>query len=630
MNRIDTLQIHNFKFFQNQDPIKLGGNHMLLYGENGSGKSSVYWSLYTLFEASLKPDETQIRKYFSKTVFNGDDCLVNIHATETELGTDDYNSFIEVITDDAQPVTYRISTSEVTIRTNENAKQINYASDFINYRLLLGFSSFPHSKPIDLFEIFIWNIFYYVRFAAVEVTRNGDKITKTSASEIWNEIEQGPDEFDKGYNYTEEELAEYIASDPYKDFVKTFETFHERLQSLIDYINLYGSEYLEKLGYSNFKYQLNLENATFVLAKNEYKVNPFKAGITITEYDGIPNPVKKPHSFLNEARFSAMAISIRLAILKRKLQENCLKFIVLDDLLISLDMRNREKVLDLFLAPEFSNNYQLLILTHDRSFYQMAKHKIDLLEQDNWVYYEMYETKIGGISKPLIKGHKTYLEKAQTFFDENNLEESANNLRKAAEAFCKKVLAKTDTITEDYSDLDLNGMLNKCNNFAVMNGLDKAVFDELDKHRKFILNASSHDDIGTAKFKNELEECLNLFHRYFSKVKTKNILTADTQLHFDLVDGKDGAVYLFEVTLDDNFKLYKEPGKPSVLIKGRITYTIKKDGTLITTPPVSDFRSIQKLYDDPYKSSDKAKNADFWEEIIIAASGHPLKSARAF
>ena len=153
MNRIDTLHIHNFKFLQNQDPIKLGGNHMLLYGENGSGKSSVYWSLYTLFEASLKDNDEDIKKYFSKTLFDGEDCLVNIHAPETAPGSDDFNSFIELVTDDPQPVTYRISTSELAIKGNPDAQRINYASDYINYRLLLGFSSFAHSEPINLYNL---------------------------------------------------------------------------------------------------------------------------------------------------------------------------------------------------------------------------------------------------------------------------------------------------------------------------------------------------------------------------------------------------------------------------------------------------------------------------------------------
>jgi len=632
MNRIDKLHIHNFKFFQAQDAISLGGNHMLLYGENGSGKSSVYWSLFTLFEASLKANDDSIKKYFSK-IIKKEDCLINIHALEIAPNTDNYNSFIEVTTDDDPAIPpYRISISDVAIRGNSNAKFVNYASDFINYRMLLGLSSFRHSHKIDLFDMFVEDIFKYVQFSKVEITRAGNpnKLAFTNAFEIWQQIEQGMEWVDSVRSTKPRKIRAYKGSELYIEFEALVNSFNESLQKLLDYINIHAPNYFKKLGY-DFTFILSLEKkATFYKGDTDYEEIPFILRLNIPEYEQVLNAIDKPHSFLNEAKLSAVAISIRLAILSQKLKENCLKFIVLDDLLISLDMRNREKVLDLFLASEFSENYQLLILTHDRMFYQMAKHKIDLLEQNNWVYYEMFETRVGGTSKPLIKRHKTYLEKAQIFFDENNLEESANNLRKAAEAFCKKVLAKTDTITEDYSDLDLNGMLNKCNNFAVMNGLDNAVFDELDKHRKFILNTSSHDDIDTPKFKNELEECLNLFHSYFSKIKIKNVLKGGTQLYFDLVDGKDGAVYLFEITLDENFKLYKEPGKPSILIKGRITYTIKKDGILKTTPAVSDFRSIQKLYDDPYKSSDKARKADFWEEVMIYPENVLLKFKRIY
>src|SRR5688500_7202205 len=106
MNRIDKLHINNFKFFQDEKPIELKGNHLLLYGENGSGKSSIYWALYTLFEASLKGKDDDIKKYFSKTI-KKEDTLVNIHAKEVTPGSDDYNSFIEVVTDDDTPISYK-------------------------------------------------------------------------------------------------------------------------------------------------------------------------------------------------------------------------------------------------------------------------------------------------------------------------------------------------------------------------------------------------------------------------------------------------------------------------------------------------------------------------------------------
>jgi hypothetical protein len=631
MNRIDTLQIHNFKFFQAQDPIKLNGKHLLLYGENGSGKSSVYWALYTLFEASLKAEDDDIKKYFSKVIKGGKYSLLNIHAGETpSAGSDNYNSFVEVVTDDATPANYKIAVDEVSIRNNTTAKEINYASDYINYRLLMGLSSFRHSDDIDLFEMFVEDIFKYVQFSKVEITRNATKESFTNAFEIWKQIEKGLEIIDSVRSSTPRKILAYKGSELYIEFTELVKSFNESLQKLIDYINLHGPEYFKKLGY-DIPYSLHLETEASFNKKGDkaYEEVPFVLRLKIDEYEGLPNPIDKPHSFLNEAKLSALAISIRLAILSQKLKENCLKFVVLDDLLISLDMRNREKVLDLLLSPEFSDNYQLLILSHDKMFFQMAKHKISLLQQPNWVYYEMFETRDGGTAKPLLKRSRTYLEKAQDFFDNNDFEESANNLRKAAEAFCKKILAKTDTITEDYSDLDLNGMLGKCYNYAISNGLDKAKFEELDKHRKFILNASSHDSIDTPKFKNELEECLKLFHTYIDKLQVKNILTTGEKFFFEVNDSS-AHVWKFEIELEENFKLFKEPTKPSVLIKGKLKYGVSKDGVPTAAGVQSKFQSIQKMYDDAFASSDKATNPDFWEVVKFTSNSSLLKTIRTF
>lgn len=56
MKRIKEVHINNFKFFPESEPIKIDGKNILLYGENGSGKSSFYWALYTLLESSQKSD----------------------------------------------------------------------------------------------------------------------------------------------------------------------------------------------------------------------------------------------------------------------------------------------------------------------------------------------------------------------------------------------------------------------------------------------------------------------------------------------------------------------------------------------------------------------------------------------
>jgi DNA repair exonuclease SbcCD ATPase subunit len=64
MYRIDKIVLHNFKFFYGEKEIRFDRKHVLIYGENGSGKSAIYWALYTFFQSVFKTDPRQVQKYF--------------------------------------------------------------------------------------------------------------------------------------------------------------------------------------------------------------------------------------------------------------------------------------------------------------------------------------------------------------------------------------------------------------------------------------------------------------------------------------------------------------------------------------------------------------------------------------
>ena len=76
-SNVASITIQNFKFFQTPERLELNSNNLLLYGENGSGKSSVYWALYTLLECANKDDVADITKYFDPTPA-ADENLTNI------------------------------------------------------------------------------------------------------------------------------------------------------------------------------------------------------------------------------------------------------------------------------------------------------------------------------------------------------------------------------------------------------------------------------------------------------------------------------------------------------------------------------------------------------------------------
>jgi len=151
MDKIDKIHIHNFKFFDEQEAIELGGKHLLLFGENGSGKSSVYWALYTLFESAAKLDIKDFTKYFQHPD-DHDESLINIHASEDKDANNikHYNSFIKVITTSIPANHYEVSFLNTSISGNNEAIEINKASDFINYKILYKFQDFWNGEPINL------------------------------------------------------------------------------------------------------------------------------------------------------------------------------------------------------------------------------------------------------------------------------------------------------------------------------------------------------------------------------------------------------------------------------------------------------------------------------------------------
>ena len=82
-------------------------------------------------------------------------------------------------------------------------------------------------------------------------------------------------------------------------------------------------------------------------------------------------PLEKYHSFLNEARLSALAMSIYFASIHMLIDSISIKILVLDDLVISLDMSNRKKVLDI-LEKKFQD-FQIFFFTHDTELSFLVK-----------------------------------------------------------------------------------------------------------------------------------------------------------------------------------------------------------------------------------------------------------------
>jgi len=79
MKKIHKLAIKNFKAFQDEEIFEFKGKNVLVYGSNGSGKSSLFWALYTFLQSSIKFSDEEIEKYFD---YNNPQSLLNIFLDE--------------------------------------------------------------------------------------------------------------------------------------------------------------------------------------------------------------------------------------------------------------------------------------------------------------------------------------------------------------------------------------------------------------------------------------------------------------------------------------------------------------------------------------------------------------------
>lgn len=131
---------------------------------------------------------------------------------------------------------------------------------------------------------------------------------------------------------------------------------------------------------------------------------------------------------MNEARLSAIAISIYFGMIKRHPQNRPHKILFLDDIFIGLDMSNRLPLLDI-LEEQFSD-YQVFITTYDKTWFKYVR---GFLNQ-KWKTLEFYAEEIDdGYESPKIYDGTNLITKAREHYQNSDYKASAVYARSAFE-----------------------------------------------------------------------------------------------------------------------------------------------------------------------------------------------------
>jgi hypothetical protein len=220
-------------------------------------------------------------------------------------------------------------------------------------------------------------------------------------------------------------------------------------------------------------------------------------------YSGFPIP--KHEDFLNEARLTALALSMFLAAVKladsNPTDPAALRVLLLEDVLIGVDLSHRVPLLDL-LHAEFPN-HQIFLFTHDSVWFEIAKARTERL--GNWMANSLYaETAgVGEPEIPRLKGNMTDLAIAERHLDrDKDLRASAVYVRAAFEARLRKICEINSILLPFKNDPHKIGagllwetMVTFHNQRRVNEGkrlLDDALIPRINAVRSVVLNRLSH------------------------------------------------------------------------------------------------------------------------------------------
>lgn len=442
MTRLHEIRIKHFKAFQEEEVFNFRGKNILAYGNNGSGKSSLFWALYTFLQSSIKPTNDDVKKYFLHfEEGNGDthQTLKNIFANEEDI------PHIEILVkeENGNSRTYKIDTSNPPTRPTNNGndtsiQELNLASDFINYKLLQNFYKSSHKHEINLWSVFERDIFPFL----TEGTKNYLDIIKGQTSDI------------------PRRNGGAARSGRVKDnFEGAINALNTKIQELLDGISSVGNDFMKKHFFENkdvlkvklkftgkFKYN-DIKHGLWGEGDQNKRLDKLKIKLSIDVNKDAENPnwetLHRPQSFLNEAQLTRIAIGIRIGALRSRVQGTEFKILVLDDMLISLDMSNRLDMVRVLLNTESDpeletifGGFQKIILTHDLGFYELIKrHTLP----EEWEYFKFHSSSEVN-EAPIIRNDRSRIEKAQAFLVDGEYDACGNELRKETEALLDKYL----------------------------------------------------------------------------------------------------------------------------------------------------------------------------------------------
>jgi energy-coupling factor transporter ATP-binding protein EcfA2 len=513
VKRITKLEISNFRAFFDSYKVELNkGENLLIYGENGSGKSSFYKSLSNFLSSSQDTAYPYIRH----------------HNKDTEEGNvtftfNDYNSATNAITSAFGEV-ISFGTEAVTTDTEQFLKTAELTKGFLDYRRLLAVYNHSEAQP-NLFKLIVEILLK--EFIPVGGTHPMGKRFVHLKHEI--------------------ETAYTRVTWQYRNAISSMLTYETSLRTVLKGVFLQLNAFLIKYFKLNLRVWYSL--TPLVAPVNNWRYIPTELKLEI-KLNG--NLIVHQSDYLNEARLSALAICLYLAILKRNPQPIDYKVLFLDDVFIGLDLTNRLPILDI-IKNEFAD-YQVFISTYDRHLYELAKRKFETETPDRWKSVELFVGKDSinnePVDRPILVVGQSHFEKGSQYLHDRQKPDypaAANYFRKALEETIQQYFPKWETIDPEITqlpDYKLGTLIYRAKRFLDKSGNSSNSLNQIITLLSSILHPLSHHEITSPVYRGELVIIENLIPKLIAELKALDI---PTNFKCSVLEGRNKIIIRFVI-----------------------------------------------------------------------------------
>ncbi len=488
--RISRITISDFRGFPPGAPYAFqleNGRNLLLHGENGAGKTSVFQALRLLLSPSKPPKGfTAFQHIFAQR----DATTAGVVAIDLTAGT---------------PSDYRWDAGNPHPSEDKNDAsflELARRATFLDYKALLQ-TSFLHEQQdhINVFHLLVGTLLRHAEFP------DGRTVGEAWQS-VWSYYGTGRRRRDKRDTRRRhinglakafrDQLNDLLNADRVGVLAKT----NKLLETLSGALS--PPPHHPATGNNALAISLEVGTPTLSTADMRRTLPPHAfVGEDVklrATFGG--KPIDHPAIFFNEARLTAIALALylgaALATIPKASSRNVCPLLVLDDALIGLDLAHRLPLLDILNGDDFKG-WQILLMTYDANWFDMAS---DHLPQASWTKLRLYaKAHEAGWEVPVLESDAPYLDRAWSHLQVGDFKAAGVYLRTSWEnvmrAFCEthqqlKVPLKRQM--HEYKAEDLWPLV-KSFEFKPQHRLvDPALAEEIEICRRYILNPLCHND----------------------------------------------------------------------------------------------------------------------------------------